>query len=77
MSALAAAARLVPFVALAQVSKLLGCPVSVLKERPVEYVTADAIHVIGFRWAAGTINGGRVDLKFELNLPHNLTTSTP
>ena len=60
MSALAAAARLVPFMALAQVSKLLGCPVSVLKERPVEYVTADAIHVIGFGWAAGTINGGRL-----------------
>ena len=46
--------------ALEQVSKLLGCPASVLAERPVEYVAADAIHVIGFGWAAGTINGGRL-----------------
>ena len=60
ISALAAAARLVPFMALEQVSKLLGCPVAVLRERPVQYVAADAIHVIGFGWAAGTINGGRL-----------------
>ena len=60
ISSLAAAARIVPFMALEQVSKLLGCPASVLRERPVEYVAADAIHVIGFGWAAGTINGGRL-----------------
>ena len=62
VAALAAAARLVPFMALEQVSKLLGCPASVLAERPVEYVAADAIHVIGFGWAVGTtcINGSRL-----------------
>ena len=60
VASLAAAARLVPFMALEQVSKLLGCPVSVLMERPIEYVAADAVHVIGFGWAAGTINGGRL-----------------
>jgi hypothetical protein len=43
-----------------QVNALLGRPDSlVIADSAVAYVTAQAIHTIGFGWAAGTINGAR------------------
>ena len=47
IAALAAAARLVPFMSLTQVSKVLGCPESYLKERDIALVAAD---VKSSRW---------------------------
>ena len=59
VAALAAAARIVPFMSLSQVSTLLGCPISHLRARDTALVAADVVHVVGFGWAAGTIDSGR------------------
>ena len=60
VASLAAAARIVPFMTLAQVNTLLGRPQGLtLVGDAMAYVTASAIHTIGFGWAAGTIDGAR------------------
>ena len=60
VASLAAAARIVPFMTIAQVDTLLGRPPGLtLVGDAMAYVTANAIHAIGFGWAAGTIDGAR------------------
>ena len=60
VASLAAAARIVPYMTLAQVNTLLGRPQGLaLVGDAMAYVTASAIHTIGFEWAAGTMDGGR------------------
>ena len=60
VASLAAAARMVAHMTLAQVNTLLGRPqVLATSGAAVAYVTASAIHTIGFGWAAGTIDGAR------------------
>ena len=60
VASLAAAARMVAHMTLAQVNTLLGRPqVLASSGDAVAYVTASAIHTIGFGWAAGTIDGAR------------------
>ena len=60
VASLAAAAKLVAYMSAHQVNTLLGRPHHLAVAGPaVAYVTAQAIHTIGFGWAAGTINGAR------------------
>ena len=60
VASLAAAARIVPYMTIAQVNTLLGRPQGLtLVGDAMAYVTANAIHTIGFGWAAGTIVGAR------------------
>ena len=60
VASLAAAARIVPFMSMEQVNSLLGRPQGlVMVGDAMAYVTASAIHTIGFGWAAGTIDGAR------------------
>ena len=60
VASLAAAARIVPFMTMEQVNNLLGRPQGlVMVGDAMAYVTASAIHTIGFGWAAGTIDGAR------------------
>ena len=60
VASLAAAAKLVAYMSAQQVNALLGRPDSlVITGSAVAYVTAQAIHTIGFGWAAGTIDGAR------------------
>ena len=60
VASLAAAVRIVPFMAMEQVNTLLGRPQGLVLEGDVmAYVTASAIHTIGFGWAASTIDGAR------------------
>jgi hypothetical protein len=57
VASLAAAAKLVAYMSAHQVNALLGRPDSlVITGSAVAYVTAQAIHTIGFGWAAGTID---------------------
>ena len=60
VASLAAAARIVAYMSAHQVNTLLGRPASLTTTGPaIAYITAQAIHTIGFGWAAGTIDGAR------------------
>ena len=60
VASLAAAARIVAYMSATQFNKLLGRPVCLpASGQAIPYVTAQAIHTIGFGWAAGTIDGAR------------------
>ena len=60
VASLAAAARIVAHMTLTQVNTLLGRPaVLATSGDATAYVTASAIHTIGFGWAAGTIDSAR------------------
>ena len=60
VASLAAAARLVAYMSATQVNTLLGRPACLpTSGQAIAYVTAQAIHTIGFGWAAGTIDGAR------------------
>ena len=60
VASLAAAARIVAYMSAIQVNKLLGRPACLpTSGQAIAYVTAQAIHMIGFGWAAGIIDGAR------------------
>ena len=60
VASLAAAAKIVAYMSTKQVNALLGRPDSLATTgSAVAYVTAQAIHTIGFGWVAGTINSAR------------------